>query len=322
MGAVLGPVLAQGVIARRPGMVTLAARVDADRRAVRTVQRLRDRHGPGPVRLRIPGRRVTLLLSAEDVHRMLVESPEPFAPANLEKRGALGHFQPHGVLISHGRARAERRRFTEAVLDTGRPLHRFAERITAVVGEEAALLADEAAVSGVLDWDNVIRSWWRIVRRVVLGDPARDDHETTDMLRTLRQRANWSYLRRPDPDLRERFLERLRSYVTAASPGSLAALVAQTPAPAGLGPDGRMPLDPVGQVPQWLFAFEPAGMAAHRALALVVAHRGTDVGTQIDAEVRSADLATPQDLPLLRASVLESVRLWPTTPVVLRDTTA
>lgn len=38
-------------------------------------------------------------------------------------------------------------------------------------------------------------------------------------------------------------------------------------------------------------------------------------------ELEERDLSIPQDLPLLRACVLESLRLWPTTPAVLRDRT-
>jgi cytochrome P450 len=38
--------------------------------------------------------------------------------------------------------------------------------------------------------------------------------------------------------------------------------------------------------------------------------------------VAGADLGAPQALPVLRACVLESLRLWPTIPAVLRDTTA
>jgi cytochrome P450 len=72
-------------------------------------------------------------------------------------------------------------------------------------------------------------------------------------------------------------------------------------------------------VPQWLFAFDPAGMATFRALALLASHP-TELAA-VAAELRGRDLATPQDLPGLRAAVLESVRLWPTTPAILRETT-
>lgn len=68
------------------------------------------------------------------------------------------------------------------------------------------------------------------------------------------------------------------------------------------------------QVPQWLFAFDAATWAGFRALGLLAAQPG--------AVDRARDeLRGLPDLPFLRATVLESVRLWPTTPAILRDTT-
>jgi hypothetical protein len=51
---VITPVLARGVVLRRPGVVAMAERFDLDRRAVRRVQRLRDRYGSGRLLLRTP----------------------------------------------------------------------------------------------------------------------------------------------------------------------------------------------------------------------------------------------------------------------------
>ena len=93
-----------------------------------------------------------------------------------------------------------------------------------------------------------------MVRRIVLGDGARDDHEVTDTLARLRAHANWAGLRPRRPDLRARFLTRIQQYVARAEPGSLAELIASVPAPDEV--------DRVWQFPQWLFAFDAAVMAA------------------------------------------------------------
>jgi cytochrome P450 len=252
-----------------------------------------------------------LVLDDADMHQVLEGSPEPFATSTPEKRGALGHFQPRGVLISHGTARAERRRFNEAVLDTERPLHRLAGPMAAVVREEAGALLADVERTGTLDWDTFIPVWFRIVRRIVLGDSARDDHELTDLLARLRRDANWSLLHPTRRNLRAEFLRRLRAQLDRAEPGSLAAAIAETPE----NPETR----PEEQVPQWLFAFDPAGMAAFRALALLAGHPA-ELGAVVE-ELAGRDLSAPQDLPGLRAAVLESVRLWPTTPAILRETT-
>ena len=186
--------LLQGVIARRPRPVAPAGRLDLDGRAVRLLQRMRERYGSGPLRLRIPGRSVALVLDPDDVARVLDGSPVPFAADTREKRGALGHFQPHGVLVSHGAVREERRRFTEAVLDTGRPVHRLGTAIGAAARDEAARLAGEVGRGGALDWTRFSAVWNPLVRRVVLGGTARDDDELTRLLTALRGQANRSCL--------------------------------------------------------------------------------------------------------------------------------
>ena len=309
-GAIL-PIVAQGVIARRRSVVALAGKLDADGRGVRILQDVATRYGPGPVRLRLPGRRAALVLDGEGVRRVLDGTPDPFAPDTWEKRKALGQFQPHGVLVSHGEVRAERRRFNEAVLDSGHPLHHNASVMARAVAQEAEQLGREVDRSGELDWDAFIRAWWRVVRRVVLGDAARDDHDLTDELTRLRKAANWSFLLPRHRARRERFRDRVRAHLERAEPGSLAEMIARTPA----DPE----VDPVDQVPQWLFAYDPAGAVALRALAALVAHPAELARAR--EEIDDRDLALPQDLPRLRAAVLESVRLWPTTPLLLRETT-
>jgi hypothetical protein len=97
-----GASIAARVIARRRPVVGLLERVQADNRAIRRMQQLRGQFGRGPVELVIPGRRIVIPLAAEDVGRVLAETPTPFHPASWEKRHALEKFQPHGVLISRG----------------------------------------------------------------------------------------------------------------------------------------------------------------------------------------------------------------------------
>ena len=308
---VVAPAVARGAILRRPKVEALAERLQADRRAVRRLQRLRDRYGDGPLMLRVPLRKQAVLLAPGHVARVLDGTPEPFAAASSEKRAALTHFQPDGVLATRGPARAERRRFNDAVLESGCPRHALAARFEQAVREEADRLVANVRRSGDLAWDAFAVAWWRAVRRVVLGDGARDDHALTDLLRHLRADANWAFLSLRRLTLRDRFFARLEAHLARAEPGSLAAVMAPTPA--------RAETAPAGQVPQWLFAFDAAGIASFRALALLAAH------PEYAARARSAaadSAGRASELPLLRAAVMESVRLWPTTPMVLRQTTA
>ena len=293
---VFATTVAKGALLRRPKVVAAAERFELDRRAVRRLQRLRDRHGAGPVLLRMPpGREQAVVLAPEHVRQVLDASPDPFAVASSEKRAAVSHFQPEGVLASHGPVRADRRRYNEAVLDASCPRHQLAARFEAVVADEAAAMLAGARRSGVLTWDAFAVAWWRAVRRVVLGDGARDDHELTDLLQSLRADANWAFLVLRRLAVRDRFFARLEAHVARAEPGSLAAVMAATPRSARTAP--------AGQVPQWLFAFDATGIASFRTLALLAAH--PDYAARVRAELE----AGAAELPHLRAAVLESVRL-------------
>lgn len=306
LATVLAPPVVKGPIVRRPRAVNLAERLDLDSGGVTTMQRLREQHGPGPVRMRLAGRQVALLLDPADVHRVLDGTPEPFTPATLEKRGALNHFEPDSVLISSAQKRLARRPLNEHVLETERPVHSHAEAMTAAIQQEVTSLLGHTDFTGTLDWDGFITAWWRIVRRIVLGDGARDDHQVSDDLRRLRARGNLSYVLPQNRRVRERFLDRLQEYVDRAEPGSLAAMLAHAPA------DGDAA--PVQQIPQWLFAFDAAAWATFRALSLLTSHPGA-------VQVAREEMSRAPELPSLRSAVLEALRLWPTTPLLLRDTT-
>ncbi|MFJ7213993.1 cytochrome P450 [Amycolatopsis sp. NPDC098790] len=301
------PTLAGGVIKRRPAAMGLAGKLQVDRPAVKLLSRLRDRYDGRPLKLRVPGRSVELVLSGEDVGTLLAGAPTPFSPSTVEKRAALGHFQPHGLLISDAEDRRPRRRFTEAVLEPGRPLHELAAPFARAIAGETAVLLGEAGSK--LTWDAFNVAWWRLVRTIVLGPEARDDEMLTDLLERLRLDANWAYAHPRRKQLRERFHARLAGHLGRAEPGSLAAAIA------GAGDDGTA----ADQVAHWLFAFDAAGMVTFRTLALLATHPAALERAR--TELPDADPAEPQQLGYLRACVLEAVRLWPTTPMILRETT-
>jgi cytochrome P450 len=308
---VAAPTIAKGAIVRRPKIVALAEWFGLDDRAVRRMQKLRDRYGDGPVVLKSPGRTRVLLLSAADVKAVLDRTPEPFATATDEKRAALAHFEPKVALASHGAMRSDRRRFNENVLQTDSLMHTLADAFANIVREETdGLLADVREHDNRLTWALFFPAWYRIVRRVVLGTGAREDHDLTDMLTALRARGNWAFFRSQNTHLRERFHERLRCHLDRAETGSLAEMIAAT---------GRTPVTaPSHQVAQWLFAFDPAGMATYRAVGLLAAHPAAAHQAREEA---SAFGNTAEPLSFLRATMLESLRLWPTTPAILRQTT-
>ncbi len=292
-----GPLFAKGIILRRPTIVRWLQASGLERLGVAALQRLRARHGAGPAILTLGFRDVTVLLVPRDVRRLLDETPVPFSPDTREKHATLAHFEPAGSLISRGTARQARRTLNDRALESGCPRHSLAARMEPVVAEEFGPLA--AADS--LRFEVFRDAWFRMVRRCVFGDAARDDVALTRLLFRLRAGANWAFLAPERRVLRARFLSHVARYLHRPAPGTLAARLAATAAP------GTRPEDQVGQ---WLFAFDAACIATFRALMLLAAD---------PKALRRAHANDDAERSFLRACVLESIRLWPTTPVILRE---
>lgn len=308
LGRVLAPLVAQGAIVRRPRATAWAERHQTDRTARVVLTDLRERHRGAPLVVRIGSRRVVVVTEAEDVRRLLEGSPEPFTPATKEKHAALAHFQPEGVLISSTADRWHRRPFNEAVLQTDQPVHDDGAAVVDAVHRGAAQLTQRLDSTGRLDAQSFTDAWWGIVLEAVLGSKARGDRELVAVLDALRRDANWAWLRPRRTRLREELEGRIASYVQTPEAGCLAAAAHR-----------RGPATAVGQVPHWLFAFDAAGAATFRALAMAAAR--PPVRERLLAEAEPAG-TSPALLPYARACVLESLRLWPTTFAVLRDSTS
>src|SRR6266508_6732336 len=172
------PNVVQGLFRRRRRAVAAATKLNVDGQAVGLIDGSRRGHGPGPVWVRVGTDKMLLVLTTEDVRRVLGGSPHPFAPDPDAKRRGMFHFQPDALTISRGTLWENRRRFAEAVLDTGRPLHRLADRFAGVTAEETDVLL-EAVDGAELEWDASQAALWRVTPRVVLGEAAREDVEVT-----------------------------------------------------------------------------------------------------------------------------------------------
>jgi len=304
------PNIAKGPIIRRPKIVALAQRLRLDERSVRRMKKLHTTYGEGPLLLRIPFRKQAVVLTAEHVHEVLNRSPDPFSPASDEKRAALAHFQPDNSLISKGEERSVRRALQEQVLDSHSPVHRLAGFFLPIIEQEAAELVKDADARGELVWDDFSEAWYRVVRRIVFGDAAREDRELTNMIIELRSDANWAFLKPIKKKQRARFLQGVKERMNTAGEGSLAHVMAEI----AQHDDAA----PANQIPQWLFAFDPAGMATFRTLAALSTQDHTLASAR---EEINNDTSGWKHLPYLRSSVLEALRLWPTTPLILRQTT-
>jgi cytochrome P450 len=313
------PILLRGIAIPLPFWTELATRFDHGR-GVGTVEGLTERYSGRPVMLRSVRGQALLVLAAGDVRRVL-ESPVSVYGMNAgEKRRLFSPFAPDALNGSPPHLHAERRPFNEAVLDYGHEPHRLAERFLRVVHEEvSAMLADD----GVLDYERSLAAFRRLARRCALGDAAADDTELSEEHSRLRADADWLGLkfwnRRTDTRLKASMDRRIQRYVTAAEPGTLVSLFASAPKEAETRPNG--------QVPFWLMALDAVRTAVFNALALLT----TDPAAheRALAEVREADaahgpgtVAGLAKLAFVRACLLDSVRLYPAAPMLVRVTAA
>ena len=206
-----------------------------------------------------------LILTTEDVRRVLDSPVELFSLDAREKQRALEPFAPNALNASPPSLRAQRRPFNEAVLDFGHEPHRLAERFIAIIGQETTAMLETASV---LDYERSLAGFRRISRRCVLGDAAADDTELSEEHRLLREDGNWLGLkvwnRGRDARLRASMDERIRAYVDAAEPGTLVSLFPSAPqAPETI---------PNGQVPFWLMALDAVRIVVANTLALLATH--------------------------------------------------
>src|SRR3982751_6935904 len=176
-GSIMLPTFGKGIFIRRPTMVAAAQRLGFDTAAVKTMQRLRRKHGPAPLLLPIPGRPQLLLLNPGDLANVLNHTPTPFRTDTNEKRAALNHFEPGNVLISDPARRAVLRRLHEAALRTSNTVHPQVSRFSEVIREEYRSIIGSGARE--ITWAQFANAWFRVVRRIVLGHPARDDEGLT-----------------------------------------------------------------------------------------------------------------------------------------------
>jgi cytochrome P450 len=303
------PNVVLGLFAKRTLPARVSSTLHGDHLAYLLVEGLVRRLCPDPFWIRLGKEEVLLVHHPDDIKLVLEGSPEPFAPDPDTKRKGMLAFQPTALTISRGDLWANRRRFAEAVLDTGAPIHRLAPRFVAVALEEADALAERGAVR----WDDLHSAFQRITRRVVFGDTAADDTGITDQLGDLMAAGN-RLPGKPAPGY-EAFIDQVQAYVDAAEAGSLCSLVAAAPADAET--------DPAGQLVHWLFAMGdtlPANLL--RALALLATH--PDELAAVRSHADGADLTQPETIAgqeYLAGCILEAMRLWPTTQLFGRVAT-
>jgi cytochrome P450 len=299
------PMAMQGTFTRSRRWVTVMSRVHPDPAAVRFVGWLRKRHQGGILALHLGPTKSLLVLDPASIQHILDRSPDRYADPPPKHKG-MGVFQPNAVTVSRGADWQDRRRFNEAVLDSNQPVHQYAQQFLTVVHDEVT------SASRLECWDDFDLVFARIMRQTIFGRAARDDAELTARLRRLMLAANRP-IRLGKPSDFDPFYTRVRHYLRVPEAGSLVALCRQTPATARTHVEN--------QIPHWMFAmWETLGTNTVRALSAILAH--PEAEARVRAELAAADLDDPYAvarLPYLEWCLLDAMRLWPTTPMLLRE---
>lgn len=302
------PNVALGLFNKRELPTRIAATVHADYLGYRLVDGMVRSYGPDPFYVRVALDEALLVHTPDDIRFVLDQSPDPFASDPEPKRKGMAAFQPDALTISRGDVWKDRRRFAEAVLDTGRPLHRLGAAFNRIAADTAQDL-----VAGEFGWPDFNQKCQRMTRRIVLGEAAADDTTLADMLSALMSAANG--MPGEPADGYSEFIARIEGYLNFAATDCLAGLVSDAPAIA----DAR----PAGQLIHWLFAMGDT-LAANlfRTLGVLASHG--EILQEVYAELGGKDASSPADvgsLSYLAGCILESMRLWPTTPLFGRVAT-
>jgi cytochrome P450 len=304
----LAPALVRGLFSPRPRAMKLLTRLDADRRAIDVLSEIRRRHGGEGVRLL--GGRIVTLWGRDAIGEVLDKSADVYASDSGAKGKGMSHFQPDALTLSRGEEWRDRRAFAEAVLATSERIHPDAQRFVAVVTDEVERLR----LGPTIEWSDFERLFDRLTLRVVFGDRARDDQELTQNLERLMGEAN----RLVGLSENDRYYElygAIERHLADPEPGSLVARIPDAPQ------TDRTRV--AHQVPHWVFAMrDTLGANAYRALAAIVAD--PDVERRVREEVDGADLADPaavDAMSYLEGCLAEAMRLWPTVPLIARETT-
>jgi cytochrome P450 len=308
VAAGLLPALVRGLFSPRKGAMKLLTRLDADAKTTAVLRSIRAKHGGEGVRLL--GGRIVTLWGPGAISEVLEKSADVYHSGSGAKAKGMSHFQPDALTLSHGDEWNDRRRFNESVLATKDPLHPDAARFLGVVAEEVERLP----VREELDWDGFEQLFDKVTLRVVFGDSARDDSELTALLEKLMGEAN-RLVGLSTTDEYYEFYGKLERKLRDPEPGSLLARFADAPQ------SDRTRV--VHQIPHMMFATrDTLGANTYRALALTVAD--PQVEAKVLASLQAGDLTDPSfmgGLDYLEGCLQEAMRLWPTVPMLARETT-
>lgn len=301
------PSFLRGIFTRNHFWYMLWSRFHPDPLGLRFFSALRQKYKSDYLYLYMLNNKSLLVLDRAGIRHVLDNSPAIYADGKLKRKG-MSHFQPHALTISRGEEWAERRKFNEAVLNTGHYVHAYADSFLETIQQE---LAAPELSSSDLQWDDFAALFERITAQILFGKGESATHVTQPLNRMMHE-SNRVVGLRPSPYADDLF-QHIRQFLANPRQHSLAYLSKVTPST----PQTRVE----HQLPHWLFAMKDT-LAENvvPALALIVSH--PQVEEKVRQEMASANLSTPQgiaSLHVLEACIQEAMRLWPTTPLLVRE---
>lgn len=314
------PLGLQGTFRKRPFWVRVVGRLHPDPLGMRFVKRLKAKYNSAFVDLRMLTRRTRLILDPTGVREVLDRSPDAYADPP-SKRSGMSVFQPSAVTVSRQPEWEVRRRFNDLVLSAAvaSPLD---EHVLSVVRDEVGRW--HARGTDRLVWADLQEIFDRVALRVIFGDAARDDRLLLNALDALMYRANRVLFRRRDRRTLAALDAGIRRHQERADANSLVGVGQRVLREPQHWPEGKLPPAEVvraaGQVPHWMFAMKDTVTAnVASALALLATHPETARAVRAALAPGPATAAALHVATLLEGCVQEAMRLWPTTPMLLRE---
>lgn len=305
------PYYLRGIFTKNKFWTSFWNRVHRDPLAVNFVRGLRRKYKSDYFYISLMRNKSLVVLDPAGIQEVLDHSPTPYAADPKLKRDGMSHFQPNALTISRDPEWKERRRFTEAVLASSERIHpQAAEFLNAIDQAVERLIANAGQY---LVWDDFDHLFKRITLEIIFGHEARDDAATTDRLTSMMRESNRVFALGKSKEF-DAFYNRIRHYLESAEQGSLAAMCKHAPASAETKVEN--------QVPHWMFAMmETLATNTMRTLALIVSY--PKVEERVRQEIQKNGAQTPagiDGLSYLEGCVQEGMRLWPTTPMLTRQT--
>ncbi|ALP53278.1 hypothetical protein Tel_08980 [Candidatus Tenderia electrophaga] len=301
------PAYSRGLFTPNKFWTGLWDRLQPDPAAVKFVSRLRKKYHSDYLYIHVLTKKSLLVLDPDGIRHVLDHSPDIYADAKLKRKG-MSHFQPDAVTISRGEAWRDRRRFNESVLDSGQALHRHADQFLDIINGETRHVLQ----SKQLKWSDWADLFDQITLQVIFGKGIRDN-TSLQALRQLMRQSNRGFGLDKSSQF-DAFYDNIQRRRESAPDTSLAGLCKHAPVTEVTKPDN--------QIPHWMFAMaDTLAINTARALALITSHSEAEQAVREEmAATRLNTAAAVRSLTYLRGCVQEAMRLWPTTPTLVRET--